>query len=536
MRIADSRLLMKLRPSFGTSHLLSACVSAAYFTFCLSVQVFSGSWSADFLAYPDEPSHFVGAVMVRDWLLSGQWLSPLDFAQKYYAHYPFFAIGYWPPMFSIVTGSWLAVVGVGRVQALMIPAAFAALTGWIIFSLVRDRMGVAAGICAGALYLSLGEVQYWMSAVMVDHMTALFCLATGVFLIRCLRDPVLRNGILCGICCGCAILSKFSAVYLFALPLSAVLLLRRTDLLRKPGLLVQPLIVMLMVVPWALWTKGMAVYGLPPDRDPLTFQRALSFLFATFSVFPPVLTAFTVLGLLALLARPKAWREDVLVLVLLATGHVAFMVLAPIDPDERYLLAPAAALLVTAFAGWSEAIASIPYGKLMVRFTPMTITLLTAAFVLAQFGTFVRMPRDQIREVVAFVRKDTGRTMHRVVVPPTLEGPVIAEFVAQSRHRPEDYLVRPSKTFARSDWYDANYSSVFDTPGKMMEYFRANPVDFLIWTDTPDAKLKPHERLLSQVLRDYPAWWQRATSFEPTSGSGSRWTIYAYSMQAQSSR
>ena len=68
---------MKLTLPLGTSPLLSACVAAAFCALCFAVQGFSGSWPADFLAYPDEPSHFVGAVMVRDWLVSGRWFAPL---------------------------------------------------------------------------------------------------------------------------------------------------------------------------------------------------------------------------------------------------------------------------------------------------------------------------------------------------------------------------------------------------------------------------------------------------------------------------
>jgi len=111
----------------GTSPLLSACVAAAFLAFCLLVQYVSGAWSAGFVAYPDEPSHFVGAAMFRDWLVSGQWFTPLEFARNYYDHYPYFAVGYWPPLFSVVTGLWMLVAGVGRVQALFIPAVFAAV-------------------------------------------------------------------------------------------------------------------------------------------------------------------------------------------------------------------------------------------------------------------------------------------------------------------------------------------------------------------------------------------------------------------------
>ena len=98
---------MRPTPAYGTSSRFSACVAAGYFAFCLVVQGLTGSWSAGLIAYPDEPSHFVGTVMVRDWLASGRWFAPLEFARSYYDHYPFFAVGYWPPLFSVVTALWL---------------------------------------------------------------------------------------------------------------------------------------------------------------------------------------------------------------------------------------------------------------------------------------------------------------------------------------------------------------------------------------------------------------------------------------------
>ena len=97
---------------------LSAWIGLAYLLFCLLVQVSTGALQASFVAYPDEASHFVSAVMVRDWLLSGRWSAPFHFAQDYYLHYPFFGVGYWPPAFSAVTAFVFLAIGVGRQQAL----------------------------------------------------------------------------------------------------------------------------------------------------------------------------------------------------------------------------------------------------------------------------------------------------------------------------------------------------------------------------------------------------------------------------------
>jgi putative flippase GtrA len=502
--------LRALLPPYGSARLASAGVAAA----CL--------------AYPDEPSHFVGSVMLRDWMASGHWLTPLQFARDYYQHYPFFAIGYWPPLFNLAAGFGMLVAGVGRVQVLMVPAACAAGTGWLVFGFVRRRAGLVAGCCAAALYLSLPAAQRWMCATMVDHMTAFLCLGVAACLLRYLKRPATGSGVLCAAVCGCAILSKYSAAYTPLLPFAAVLLLRRFELLRKPGLLLQPLVVALMVAPWAFWSRRLVFYGLPSEREALTVKRAASFAIETFRVFPPVLMGAVILGLIALLARPKAWREDVAVLGLLFAGHLAFLFVSPVGPEHRYLLVLAAILLVAAFAGWWEMLAWISPGGRRATAAAVCCATLTAAFAIWQFGRVPRFPPGRIADVVAFIAQDPARRGQRVMVPPALEGPVIAEFVALSRHRPEHYLLRPGKEFAHSDWFGLSYLAVVATSGEMIEYFRRNPVNLLIWNESPDAALTPHGRMMGEMLRLYPESWRSVLSLGPGGGSASSWTVYEY--------
>jgi len=503
----------------------------------VALQGLSGSWSAGFLGYPDEPAHFVGAVMVRDWLVSGRWLAPLEFARNYYNHYPYFALGYWPPLFSALTGLWMLVAGVGRAQALLVPTLFAAGSGWLVFKLVRRGTGAAAGVCAGALYLSLPAVRQWMGAVMADHMSTFLCIAAALCLLRYLERPLLRNGILWAVCCGFAILSKYSAAYTVALPFLAILLLRRFELLKKPSFLAQPVIVALMVGPWALWTRKLAFYGLPAEPQALTLKRVASFPIETFQIFPPALMAVVILGLIATLIRPRVWRNDAVVLSLLFAGNLAFLISSPVGPERRYLLAPAAVLLVAAFAGWSKALAWIPPGRRWARAVPICAAMLTIAFVGSQFRHLARMPQDPIAEVVALAVKGPVRAAQRVLVPPNLEGPVIAEFVSQSRHRPDRYLLRPNKLLAHENWFGGDYSSNFVTAEEMMEFFRRNPVDLIIWNERPEAALRPHERIMREMLRRYPLAWRAALSLSSDGGPASfSWTVYEYDLPPLESR
>ncbi len=508
---------------------VSAAVAAACLAFCLGVQGWLGAWSADFAAYPDEPSHFVGSVMVRDWLVSGRWLSPLAFARNYYQHYPFFAIGYWPPLFNIVAGFWMLIAGVGRTQALLVPAVCAAGTGWLSFGFVRRRAGMVAGCCAAALYLCLPAVRGWMCAVMVDHMTAFLCLAAAACALRYLRQPVFGNGLLCAAVCGCAILSKYSAAYTPVLPFAAVLFLRRFELLRKPGLLVQPLVVALIVGPWAFWSRKLAFYGLPSEREALTAGRAASFGLEALHLFPPVLTGAILLGLIVLLLRPKAWRDDLVVLGLLVAGHMAFLFVSPISsPEHRYLLLPAAVLLIAGFAGWEEMLKWISPGGRLAKPVWASAAVLTAAFAIWQLAQVPHFPSGRVGDVVAFIEKDPARAGQRIMVPPAAEGPVIAEFVAQSLHRPEHYLLRPGKEFAHADWFGRNYSAVVATPEEMMEYFGRNRVSLLIWNEGPGVALTAHGRMMSEMLRRYPACWNGLFSLGPAGDPALSWTVYEY--------
>src|SRR6201992_1907196 len=111
------------RRFFTKSAISSALVAIAFLLVCLFVQSSTGAWDASFDAYPDEAGHFVGSVMVRDYLASGLSSNPNHFALQYYNHYPFFGIGYWPPLFYMVSGLWLLIAGVGRLQALIVSAA-----------------------------------------------------------------------------------------------------------------------------------------------------------------------------------------------------------------------------------------------------------------------------------------------------------------------------------------------------------------------------------------------------------------------------
>src|SRR5579864_1999865 len=99
-----------LRPGLG----LAAAVVLGYWILVAAFQYFSGSANAAFGGYPDEPSHYLSGLMVRDYLVSHWPAQPLAYAANYYTHLPFIAVGYWPPLFYGLEGIWMTVFGYQR--------------------------------------------------------------------------------------------------------------------------------------------------------------------------------------------------------------------------------------------------------------------------------------------------------------------------------------------------------------------------------------------------------------------------------------
>lgn len=500
-------------------------VALGFFLICLFVQRSAGASEAAFLAYPDEASHFVGSVMVRDYLTSGLSANPYTFALNYYNHYPFFAVGYWPPMFYILTGFWLLVFGVGKFQALLISAAAAAGMAWLLFSLVRKRAGPIAGCCAGLLFLSLPEVQYWTSAVMVDLMVGFFCLAAAVLFLRYLDQPTWPNAILCGICCASATLTKYSGAYACVLPLAACIVLRRFELLRKASFIAMYAVIAAMVVPWVLWTSKLSEVGLPQEQRGPILSRVGPFLLESFRLFSPFLAAVVVVGLIALLLMPKAWGADVVVSALLYAGCVGLLIMSPVlGPERRYLLVASASLLALSFAGWAAALERLTRRRAVEAW--VLAVVLALSIVPAQLSGRPRLPENLIRRAVKTIVDNPAWAGKRILVAPDLEGPVIAEFAIQDRHRPGYTLLRPGKLFAERDWMGDRYKSRFHSSDEMVAYLRQNPVDLIVWHREAQEPIVAHERFMEEMLAARDSSWHRIASFSSAGAKQASWEIY----------
>jgi len=480
-----------------------------YLSLCIGIQWASGSWNASFTAYPDEPSHFVSSVMVHDYLVHGLDQNPLSFATEYYKHYPFFAIGYWPPLYYILMGLWFLAVGVGRLQALLLVAAIASGCAGMICILVRRRAGQFAGFCAGLLFLTLPEVQTWFCAVMVDQAVVLFSLVAIWFAIRYFERPSWRSAIGFAILAAAAVLTKYSGLYICAIPIVAILALRRFGLLRERSFWAQPVIICCLVAPWLLWTAHLASVGLPEQGRGPAVGRVLSFSRESLLSFPPATLIFVLAGVMILMARKQSWRVDTKIIALSIAANIGFLAASPVDPERRYLQSVAAALLVLSFIGWWTLIETAGRrGTGWARVALAAVALVVLATSSLQVLRFRRAPDANARSVVRYIAGQPKWMGKQILVAPDMEGPMIAEFAAGDAHRPGYWLERPSKRFARLDWFGHHYEAKFSSAEALMADLRTDPVDLVIWHNAPAALQRPDERQMQEALTRWPSCWQ----------------------------
>lgn len=222
-----------------------------------SVQVWSGTYQADFSGFPDEPSHYVTGVMAAEYMKAPT-LQPMHFAEQYYLHYPKVGIGHWPPLFYVVEGMWFVLFGVSKTAALVLQLLLGYLLALVVYVLAR-RCVSFVGALGGAMLLIL-TLPYRQSLawVMAEHMTAVMVVGAAVAFARYLEGPGLVAGQLFGLLAALALLTKGSAAPLVLLPLFSVLIARRFDVLRRVDFWLSALPVVVLALPWYVFSTRFA--------------------------------------------------------------------------------------------------------------------------------------------------------------------------------------------------------------------------------------------------------------------------------------
>jgi hypothetical protein len=479
----------------------------------LSLQLRSGAHSAALGAEPDEASHYVTAVMVRDYIARGLPGNPVAFAKDFYIHYPRVAFGLWPPLFHLVSGVWMLAFGTNRTSIMLLLVAFTTAWAFMFYRISRTAFGTTGAAVAAVLLVLLPITQKSTSTVMLEMPFAVTMLFAMAAYARYLERERTVDALMFGLCAAVALLVKYNALALALVPPLCVILTGRHYLWRSKSFWLPAVVVLIIAGPWYLTMRRLGLDAADlGTRTPTTMALLAGNAKNMIVVAGPVVFVLAVFGSVLMRLKIRRGPEDGARKLCSLYVVAAAMVLALFIFHSvihryylRYFLPAAPALMLLARP-------SLEYLQSFFRNrTPLIVaalSLLVAVHVGSTFGVSVKNTSAYVKAADAVV---SAGLVHNAAVLVCAdaegEGMLTAEFVMQDR-RPDHHVVRASKVFATQNLMGDEYQLKYHTPQELMMVLDSIPVAIVVTQRCPKGKCGEHENLLNEAAALYPERWR----------------------------
>ena len=491
--------------------------------FVVILQVLGGAYTSGFGGNSDEPAHLVTSLMVRDFIAGLDFRHPLQFAQQYYYHYPQVAIGHWPPLFYAAVGIWFLIFGASRVTAIVFIAIVAATTASVIYLTGKRLIGRWAGVLAAVLFVASPLVQESSARVMTEHLVTLAMLVSTLCFARFARTGQMGDGLIFGIVSAAAILTHGSGWALGLVPGLTLALTNRWYLVRRWGLWLAPVPVLITCAPWYVFTLSMQEGSWVGNIASFWVQAAPGFGWSVYlGVGLPVLI-FALIGLWKTIIRVKPRTEAAPEWAALASLAIATFILHSVVPagiDDRYMVTLVPSIALFSAAG-TDHIAHLLAARLPISVVRVGLALTLVAAFCAESVALPLQLRNAGYEILV------GDVEARVSHVPQVwlissgsigEGCLVAA-VALREVRPSSYVVRGKTVFAGGTWLWNNAQDRFDTPAKMTGLLDDIPVTIIVIDDRiPPNQQRPYQDRLRQLVTNESQQWEPIGSYPQTQG------------------
>jgi hypothetical protein len=451
----------------------------------------AGAFSAEFGSHPDEAAHYTTGVMIRDYIVSGHFRSPLAYAQDYYVHYPKLALGAWPPLFHFTEAVWTTLFTPGKPSVLLFEALLTTIVASSLYWLLRKRYPTTAAVLGGALFVLLPIVQLSTLQVMADMLVAVFIFWAMAFFIRYLEDGRTRDGVWFGLFTALAMATKANGDALVLLPLIAFAITGRWHLLFRRATVYAGLIILFIGVPFeVICYRFIQRMGVPH----LTLAEKLGlFLWFGRQLLASLgwgLSAFFLLGIVLFavqLVRRKEFDATLTVALSLLISLWVFHAYTGIqDPRYEIFALPPAILFI--FSGFQRLVRWIASATRLPA--PATAVVLGAVVAVVFFAQVWRVPQKPYwgyTEAAQYVMSNPAYANANFLVVGNAcgEGAFITEVLMRD-HRPGHAVFRASKAIqAANKWYDSGYQLRFQTDASLRDFLDQAPISAIVLDTNP---------------------------------------------------
>ena len=495
-------------PSCLTSPLRWLACWLLFLAVVLGLQTWHGAYRCDLGGDPDEAAHAVTSLMVRDYLTQGLGQNPMRFAETYYARFPKVALGHYPPGFYLIAGAWLLpLVSIGSLLALhaALIAALGTLTTWCALRLMPCAMAVTTGLllCVSAPMEKISVL------VMSDVLVAIACLLSAISFASYMERPRITAALGFGLAAAFAILTKGSGWMLALLPPLAIALAGQWRLLIKPSLWVAPLPVLLLALPWQLFSYKMTEGGMSGLTPAQHFIIAVPFYLDS------AMDSFGI-PVLLLVAGGLAWRVyhvargrtggmmAASLWALFLTGWV-IAVTIPAGTSSRYFIPIAAPMVLFAvWVAWQTAQSWL--APRLAQSVAGLLVLVSLAIGLSH--KVVTKEVHGFHDTVQRVAKAPGVTL--VCADSRGEGALVADaaFDPALRTSKDFSLLRATKELSSQDWIGRGYTLAFQDDKALLDHLKKRHVRWVLLDDSVfGAYRQPHFDQLKHALKAPGSGW-----------------------------
>jgi len=484
------------------------CRQAAIYLACFALvatsQFLSRAYSLPFGGYPDEPGHYLTGVMLHDYALSGFSQNPLQFAERFYVHYPAISFGMWGPSFHVLEAIWMLAFSESRLSILLLVGAIAAGFMWCTQWMIGRIFGRAPGMLAGFLVWLIPAFQIYSSAVMADLLTGTFIFFSVYLWSRYLESGRHSMALGFGLFATIALLTKANAGCLALFPIPAAVLAGRTDLLRERVFWMPAAMAALFAGPWYAYYSWL-VWNIAPIY--VTPQIAYSYASRTIALLGAATTPFVLAGMAsgffktAPRTAPRAlWAAA----VSLTLSFIVYHCITPGGFEPRYVLmtAPWIVLLFALGVQWA-ATAFLPSRRAAIAVGLIAATVIYGA---VNFRVY-RKPRlpyaEAARDLIPV--RTAPQTIFIVSSETTPETVMVAEIAMRDR-RPNHFVLRSSKILASMNWGGDRYENKMRNDAQIGETLRSLGVGAVIIDATPSVTPWPHHVASRRFVSSDPEW------------------------------
>ena len=514
------------------SCLWPAVVIVLLFAAVVALQWRSGAFTAEFSGYPDEAAHYLSGLLVRDYVAAGVPAHPMSFAQKFYLHYPYIAIGHWPPLFYALEGAWTLLFSPSRISVVLLMALITVLLAGSTYTVLRSEFGEMAALSSALFVIFVPVVQRYSTMIMADTLLALLSFWAVVCFGRFLKTTQWRDAIAFGALSCLASLAKGNGFYLALVPPISILLTRRFYLLKRPSFWFPAVMVMLVSGPWHLLTMHLMLptfghtFGLEFTESALRFYGVL-----LVKSVGPLALAFMIIGFFTRIIKPTALSIEpkYAAAAALLLSVFIFYCTVPAGIEARYFIAaiPPLFMFFVAGADFLSKFLAIAAVK-PERRRECLILLAVIVFAITSFQVSSKISYGFREAALNMVAKPEFRKSLSLVSSYGNygEGIFISE-VAMGGHRNEEIILRASKVLADDDWNGTQYRPRYPDPELLSKCLAETPIRFIVLDASPkNDRHYEHHRQLWQIVKDPSNHWELTGVFNGDATGES--VVYVY--------